>query len=1312
MFGKKGIGVQESAKTKKRNIFVKILFWLALALSVFLALFVLGAKLFMQNLSYWEKDILHYIQSKVSFSIDYKQLKGEMSQIDAVLKLDNLTLGDKKNPFFHIDKLNIKTDFLKSLFNFSLVLDRLEVENMTLWLEETDKGWYFRGLKKPKTQAKIKQEAPKIDGLVEALEYLELIFVQGSLKVENLNLYIKPKNSKQIMLFSSNLEYVDVFGGKQLYSQVLSATQEKIGSLLITKYNRFIGTYEGYQVFLDIPKFNVAELAKSLPILQNFKDYNLDDFNLFGDLVGDRLSFEIRGKNLRANPSKDFDIATKQIALSGVLDEEKVNLKYSIDNTKITDSNKLQIKIPALKGVVNDELFTTKINFAPINLDIFKNKWEHKLFTAIPELKTLQPTGIISALEIDLDHSGETEMLIKVKLDNSDIQAWSGAPSLKNLNAWVIATPSFGRVVFKQDQLEMGFPDLFNSAFALDRAQGVVDWEVYADKFNGIPKDSVIVSGRNLLLEKQTAKIYGSFNLLLPGDDLDKAYFDLNLGLQDVPYYFVNEFLPEKIMDKDLVDWIKTSTKAGEVSNATLWIADSYADKAKQKVDLSFDVKNATLKFLPDWQDIENVSGILNINDGIVSANLNSGTILGAQLEKGTVQTYNTKAGELWLQVTAKAQSKASIMQTLFKETPIKDAIPKAIQDWRAGGTVRADLDLRFPLGSKKAEPHIGFFARMINSKINLVRPDLVFENVNGTFEFDNKKGFFSKGLTASLWGMPISAIGKARNIFAIEAKVTPYKVFNWLNFDTKKIVNGASSVKGILNLDTTILNLTSDLKGVELNLPKPFYKPSIQKEDFVFDLNLKKSLLRIDYADKLRMGIQLDAQPKFGIVNVADKNVDQIIMPPQGLFVSFLTNTLFVDDWLNWWDKLSYSSKDIFGDAKPLQKSESDFNWQLKLDVKNIVFKNKDYKDLSAIARNKPTFEVAFINPFVTGNFILNQNSFIDRLGSLTLKKLHLPENLEFAAFNEKQTEKQVENQADKQVDKQAENKPSKPVLKKNKDWLLAKFKALDLRIDDIRVGKNQYGALGANLEPDLAGLEINNINWNLGETNAQGYLDWRHIPYDKTKAEIKIDGGNLSKAIKAVTNTRSPIETGEHSGLLRLAWAGKPYEVDLKNLRGNLDFKLEKGEFPKIDLGALKGITRIFSLFNIDTLIRRLSLDFSDVTSSGLAFNSVAGSAVISEGVISTVLPIEIKSTATSFSLEGEVDLGKNFINQELVVVLPVSQTLPLVALLAGASQVGMAIWAAQKLFGNFLDDFTKARYKVYGDLNNPNITLMKVF
>lgn len=1294
--------MQNNIKPKRTNRFLKLLFWLALSLAVFLAMFVLIAKLFMQNLPYWDKDILDYLQSKLNFELGYKNLSGEMAQIDAILSLEDLSLGAKKNPFLHIDKITVKTDFVKSLFNFALVFDRLEIKNLNLWLEEDDSGWYFRGLKKPKPTTVSSKQTPQLDTFLAALSYLELIFMQGSLKVENLNLYIKPKDYKEALLFSSNLEYADIFGGKQMYSQVESATKEKIGSLLVTKYNRFIGSYEGYEIFLDIPKLNVSDLAQHFSFLQDFKNYNLDKLNIFANLVENRITFEARSINLRASPSQKFSVTSEKIALSGEVFEDVLNLSYSIDGTKLIDTNKLEINIANLAGKVKDDLFETKINFTPIDLVVFKDKWHHKFFEAIPELNILQPTGIISSLEISLKEAEDLQ--VKVKLENSDIQAWSGAPSLKNLTAWVVATPSFGRVIFRQNNLQMGFPELFNRNFDIDIAQGLVDWELNSESYNGIAKNSLIVSGRNLLLEKEGAKISGAFNLFMPSDDLEAIYFDLNLALTEVPYYFVDEFLPEKIMSEELANWIKTSTKSGVVTNATLWIADSYVNKGKQKVDLSFEVKDATLKFLPEWQEIENLSGILNVNNGVVSASINSGTILGANLEKGEVKTYTKKGNNIWLAVNAKAQSKASIMQVLFKQTPIKNIIPQEISKWRAGGIVRADLDLKIPLTNKKDKPYIGFFVRLLNSKLNLVKPNLVFENIDGTFEFASNKGFFSKGLKAKLWGMPISAIGTDTNIFAIEGFIEPRRVFNWLSFDTKQIIRGASKVKGSFNLDTTQLKLVSNLNGIELNLPKPFFKEKSYEDSFLFDLNLKKSLLKIDYSDKLKLGIKLDAEPKYGIVNVADKNVEKIIIPPQGLFLSFISANLVLEDWLSWWSQINYKTAELFSYAKPLQKADSNFNWQVKLDTENLVFNNKNYQNLTAIARNSPALEVAFINPFVAGNFILNKNSSIKKLGSLHLEKLHLPEDLDFSIYDKNKSKSKNSNFNS--------NKLKGSGSKTNKKWSLAKFKPLSLKIDSLKLGMSNYGSLSANIKTDNRGLEIEQINWQLEDTNVDAYFNWRVIPYNRSKIEAKINGGNLSKTISAITNSKAPIITGEHSGLLRLAWIGSPFDIKLKNLNGNLDFNLQKGEFPKIDLGIFKGITRIFSLFNIDTLIRRLSLDFSDVTSSGLAFNSVEGSAVISEGVISTVSPIEVKSTATSFSLEGEVDLINNFINQELVVVLPVSQTLPLVALLAGASQVGIAIWAAQKLFGNFLDDFTKARYKVYGDLNNPDITLMKVF
>ena len=67
---------------------------------------------------------------------------------------------------------------------------------------------------------------------------------------------------------------------------------------------------------------------------------------------------------------------------------------------------------------------------------------------------------------------------------------------------------------------------------------------------------------------------------------------------------------------------------------------------------------------------------------------------------------------------------------------------------------------------------------------------------------------------------------------------------------------------------------------------------------------------------------------------------------------------------------------------------------------------------------------------------------------------------------------------------------------------------------------------------------------------------------------------------------------------------------------------------------------------------------------------------------------------------------------LDQELSLVLPIGQSLPLAAILVGAPQVGGAIWVAQKLFGHLLEEVTQAHYRIQGDWLNPQVELIKVF
>ncbi len=129
---------------------------------------------------------------------------------------------------------------------------------------------------------------------------------------------------------------------------------------------------------------------------------------------------------------------------------------------------------------------------------------------------------------------------------------------------------------------------------------------------------------------------------------------------------------------------------------------------------------------------------------------------------------------------------------------------------------------------------------------------------------------------------------------------------------------------------------------------------------------------------------------------------------------------------------------------------------------------------------------------------------------------------------------------------------------------------------------------------------------------------------------------------------------------------------------------------------------------MLNVDNLLRRLRLDFSDVTGAGTAFDSVSGDATLYGGRLETRGPVEIDGSSTHFTLDGSVDLLTRQLDLTLGVTVPVSQNLPLAAVIAGAPYVGGALFLADKVFGGWLDKVTRIYYRVQGPWTSPRITV----
>ncbi len=232
-----------------------------------------------------------------------------------------------------------------------------------------------------------------------------------------------------------------------------------------------------------------------------------------------------------------------------------------------------------------------------------------------------------------------------------------------------------------------------------------------------------------------------------------------------------------------------------------------------------------------------------------------------------------------------------------------------------------------------------------------------------------------------------------------------------------------------------------------------------------------------------------------------------------------------------------------------------------------------------------------------------------------------------------------------------------------------------------------------------------VDPLGLTLGQISAHGNLVWEASGAGDslTRSRLDLDGRDLGTAL-AVLGQPVAVRSDEARVTSQLAWPGAPWQFALARSRGSLEVALRDGRFVNIDSPS----ARMVGLLNVDNLLRRLRLDFSDVTGQGTAFNRVTGAATLYGGVLETRGPVQIEGPATHFTLDGSVDLARRELDQRLAVTLPVSNNLPLAAVIAGAPVVGGALFIADQLFGDAIDRVTRIHYRVLGPRTSPRISL----
>jgi uncharacterized protein YhdP len=166
--------------------------------------------------------------------------------------------------------------------------------------------------------------------------------------------------------------------------------------------------------------------------------------------------------------------------------------------------------------------------------------------------------------------------------------------------------------------------------------------------------------------------------------------------------------------------------------------------------------------------------------------------------------------------------------------------------------------------------------------------------------------------------------------------------------------------------------------------------------------------------------------------------------------------------------------------------------------------------------------------------------------------------------------------------------------------------------------------------------------------------------------------------------------------------SWRGLPTSFDFPTLSGNLSLKLGSGQFLK----AEPGVAKLLGVMSLQSLPRRLTLDFRDIFSEGFQFDSIASTASITRGVLKTD-SFKMRGVNAVVLMDGTVDLNDETQNLSVVVIPELNAGgASVVYGLAVNPVIGLGSFLAQLFLRNPLSQALTQEYQITGPWKDPLI------
>lgn len=827
-------------------------------------------------------------------------------------------------------------------------------------------------------------------------------------------------------------------------------------------------------------------------------------------------------------------------------------------------------------------------------------------------------------------------------------------------------------------QLQLGLGALYPDYQPLELKKGLFHWQQQ--------KSSVVVTLDQLSGQWKGVELEGATQLLLP-QGKQAPLIDLALVFDAQRVTDVVSQLPRAALDPELMAWLQQSLQSGRLQRGEMRLQGPLDqrfpyEKGEGHFSVAMALENLYLQYDPEWPSISHSHALLRFDQSEMSVVLNGGKLDGNLIHR--VEAKGKTVGNHPLQVQGRLVSSSERLMRSLEQTPLRGTAQQlnAVLDLR--GYALLDLDLKIPLDEQPTT--VKGRVELHDNLLTVRDIDLPLKQLRGNIEF-TEAGLSIDGMKGELLGGPVelSAFtaqeGEQQQVVVnLGGEMQGGHLKSWLALPVmqQKLFwsDGKTPWDGRLtiNEEKLQLHLHSKLAGIALQAPAPLNKQSSDHWPTTLTLEMAQGLvskLRVSTPERLLAQLGQDqgkeeAPPRWrGEIRLGALDSGIAAMPLRaGVTLQGGFEEINLDRWYALW-------KEQLG--KEEQSRLARFNVdQILVSADQAALFNQQLKNLSLVMKQGEDghWGIGVSSEQIEGTIQVPATE--EETLVVDLQHLQLYRDDELATSG-----------ALEEIDP-------------------AQFPPMRVTSRQTEMNGINFGLLQLETVPIAGGLKVERAM--LQSEAMRAVINGRWLQRGGrplSQFTMQVEGERLG-GILGLFGYRGEIDRGKSVISIEAGWADSPLAFSLDKLQGTLGVSVAQGQLLDVE----QGVGRVFGLLGIHTLVRRLTLDFSDLTDKGFAFDTIAGDFELKEGNAHT-RNLVIDGPSAMIKVDGRTGLVAQDYDQVVTVSPKISETLPATGALVGGpagAAVGSVLLLYQKLFQE--EGLAATRYQLSGGWEDPQL------